>query len=123
MVPNNASPHSDTDANPAELFEFIVVSEPDAEGAAAAAVRGELDLSTAAEMRDQLYGLLARGGTHLTLDVTELTFIDSTGLGVIVAVLKRSREAGGNLVLKGPSRSARKVLDISGLARIIDVVD
>ena len=122
MVPNNASPNSDTDANP-DLFEFTVVSEPDAEGVAAAAVRGELDLSTAAEMRDQLYGLLARGGTQLTLDVTELTFIDSTGLGVIVAVLKRSREAGGNLVLKGPSRSARKVLDISGLARIIDVVD
>ena len=108
---------------PPGYFQFSLTEEAEGDGSATVAVSGELDLSTASEMRDHLYALLARGTTHLTVDVTGLTFIDSTGLGVIVAVLKRAREAGGNLVLKGPNRSARKVLDISGLSRIIDVID
>jgi anti-sigma B factor antagonist len=108
---------------PPGYFQFSLTEETAADGSATIAVSGELDLSTASQMRDHLYALLAAGTTHLTIDVTGLTFIDSTGLGVIVAVLKRAREAGGNLVLKGPSRSARKVLDISGLSRIIDVID
>lgn len=112
-----------TATEPPGFFQFSLTEEATADGSATVAVSGELDLSTASEMRDHLYALLARGTTQLTVDVTGLTFIDSTGLGVIVAVLKRAREAGGNLTLKGPNRSARKVLDISGLSRIIDVVD
>jgi anti-sigma B factor antagonist len=52
-----------------------------------------------------------------------MTFIDSTGLGVIVGGLKRVREAGGDLRLRGPSRATRKALDITGLIRIIEIED
>ena len=60
---------------------------------------------------------------ELTIDLSAMSFIDSTGLGVLVGVLKRAREAGGELRLRGPSRSARKVLEISGLSRIVTVID
>jgi anti-sigma B factor antagonist len=52
-----------------------------------------------------------------------MTFIDSTGLGVIVGTLKRLREGGGDLVLRSPSRSTRKVLEITGLTRIVEIVE
>jgi anti-sigma B factor antagonist len=108
---------------PTGLFEFSVDARPVGDGSTAVSVRGELDLSTAGQLRDRLYALLDAGTTLLTLDVSGLSFIDSTGLGVIVAVLKRAKELGGNLVLRGPSKSARKVIDISGLSQIVEIID
>jgi anti-sigma B factor antagonist len=52
-----------------------------------------------------------------------MTFIDSTGLGVIVGAVKRIKEDDGTLSLRAPSRSTRKVLDITGLSEIIAIED
>jgi anti-sigma B factor antagonist len=108
---------------PAGFFEFSVDADAASDGTATVLVRGELDLSTASQLRDRLFGLLEAGTNSVTLDVSGLSFIDSTGLGVIVAVVKRARQQGGNLVLRGPSRSARKVIDISGLSQIVEIID
>jgi anti-sigma B factor antagonist len=87
------------------------------------AIDGEVDLYTAPQLRATLYDLIADGALHLTLDLRDLSFIDSSGLGVIVGTLKRIREGGGELVLQAPSRSTRKVLDITGLSQVIRTID
>ena len=86
-------------------------------------VSGELDVYTAPELRAGLHDLLSEGVTRVTLDLTDLSFIDSTGLGVVVGMLKRLRENDGDLVVRSPSRATRKVLDITGLSQIIRCVD
>jgi anti-anti-sigma factor len=60
---------------------------------------------------------------NVVVDLSGVTFIDSTGLGVLVAALNRAREAGGQMTLRGPTRSTRKVLDITGLSQLVAIED
>ena len=52
-----------------------------------------------------------------------VTFIDSSGLGVILGRYKRLRPHGGNVIVAAPSPQARKALELSGLAGIIPICD
>lgn len=84
-------------------------------------VVGELDLATAPQLRELLVDLVARGSHHVTLNLADLTFIDSTGLKVFVAGLKRLRESGGDLALRSPSAAAMRVFEITGLTTIFAI--
>ncbi len=106
----------------AAAADFDVASET-GDGVATVFVRGEVDVYTAPVLRERLYAVVSSGVPNVVLDLSAMTFIDSTGLGVVVGTLKRLREAGGDLVLRSPSRSTRKVLEITGLTRIIDIED
>lgn len=81
-------------------------------------VKGELDLATAPVLDDELRGLLADGTCRLTVDLSEMTFIDSTGLTTLVRALSAAREGGGDIVLHAPQRCVRKVFEISGTDRL-----
>ncbi len=83
-------------------------------------ISGEVDLASAPGLREQFQLLDAR---NVVVDLSGVTFIDSTGLGVLVAALKRTREAGGQMTLRAPSRSTRKVLDITGLSQLVAIED
>ncbi len=76
---------------------------------------GELDLATAPWLRDHLAEIASNGAGCVVVDLSDLSFIDSTGLSVLVGGWKRLRERGGDLVLKSPSPAVAKVLDIAGL--------
>lgn len=80
-------------------------------------VKGEVDLATAPALDDELRGLLADGTCRLTVDLSEMTFVDSTGLATLIRALRVAREGGGDVVLHAPQRCARKVLEISGADR------
>jgi anti-anti-sigma factor len=77
---------------------------------------GELDLSSAPALASSLIGLVAQGHTHLVLDVADLTFIDASGLGVLVRVAKAARAAGGRITLLSPQPQVRRLLSITGLS-------
>jgi anti-sigma B factor antagonist len=87
------------------------------------AVRGELDVLTAPFLWEQMEPSLARVTGKLILDFTELGFIDSMGLGVIVRAQSRMRgeQPERQVVVRHPNAHARKVLEITGLDRILDV--
>ena len=91
-------------------------------GSVVVAVTGEVDASAASELRTQLDDVIDDlSPMELVVDLHALSFMDSTGLGVLVHALKRMRERGGELTLSAPSPSTRKLLDISGLDRIFPV--
>jgi anti-sigma B factor antagonist len=77
---------------------------------------GELDTATAPVLRDSLTHLVNEGATRLEVDVSELTFIDSTGLTVLMDQRHRLRTRGGLLILLAPSRPILRMLDVTGLA-------
>ena len=80
---------------------------------------GELDCATAPRLRKAIDDLGDRTVATLVLDLTKLTFLDSTGLHEIVVALKRQREAGGELVIRDPSPSTRRILEIVGLSQVV----
>jgi anti-sigma B factor antagonist len=86
-------------------------------------VGGEIDVATSPQLRRELHQLIDQGATSIVLDLSEVTFIDSSGLGVLVGVLKRLREDGGDraLVLAGLQDPVRKVFDITGLSELFTI--
>ena len=84
-------------------------------------VDGEVDVATAPALRDELYRLIERGSTRIVVDLGGMEFIDSTGLGVFVGALKRSREGGGELQLRSLRPAARKIFDITGLSTAFSI--
>ena len=91
--------------------------------AAVVSVAGEVDLGTAGELSDHLAGAIQQAGPHLVLDLADVSFMDSTGLKVLLATHKRVRLLGGQLALAAPGRSVRKVLTVTGLDQTFLVRD
>jgi anti-sigma B factor antagonist len=79
---------------------------------------GELDASTAPELRTRLAELYDGGRRCVVLDLSQLDFLDSTGLGVLVGALKRFRHDGGELALRDPRPTVRKVLALTTLDKL-----
>lgn len=85
--------------------------------------RGEVDVFTAPDLDTELDALIAAGGARLVVDLSDVAFLDSTGLGVLVKALKHAREAGGWLHLVVTSDRIRKIFEITGLDASIPIFD
>lgn len=90
-------------------------------GQAVVAVQGELDLFTAPRLHEALVQAIALGAHSVVADLADVTFIDSTALGVLIDASKQLRVCDGSLAIAGPNGSVRRVLELTGLDRIIDV--
>lgn len=85
-------------------------------------ISGDLDLLVAPSFRAELDKYLdLKQARHLILDFSGVTFIDSSGLGVILGRYKRLTEIGGTLKICNAGAQISKVLELSGLNRIIDI--
>ncbi len=81
---------------------------------------GELDAHDAPRLRELFARALADASDgRLLLDLTQVSFLDSTALGCIVGLLRRSREAGGELDVVLPCSDALRIFEITGLDRIL----
>ena len=84
---------------------------------------GELDIASAPEFEQAIAEAIAEPGAELVLDLRELTFMDSTGLRALAQTNARADEAGFALsIVRGP-RQIERVLEISGLAELLPLVD
>jgi anti-sigma B factor antagonist len=93
------------------------------DAAVVVSARGEIDLVTSPELRAALLDERAQAPL-VVLDLREVTFIDSSGLGVIVGQQKRSQERDQRFaVAVGGSLAVQRILDLSGLIKVLDVVD
>lgn len=76
---------------------------------------GELDLSTAAQLRDCLTLPEVFDSPAVRVDLTNVTFLGSTGIGLLVTACKRARARGGSFSLTGSRGMAQRVIEVSGL--------
>lgn len=87
------------------------------------AASGEIDVATSPQLRAELLAVLAEEPDSITVDFAEVSFIDSSGLGVLVGALKRIRDRGEDATLHvvHPQDAVRKVFDITGLNSLFDL--
>jgi anti-sigma B factor antagonist len=97
----------------------LVVQVEDREGWAVARVSGDLDLTTAPRLREQIVRVVSNGQAQVVLDLEGVDFVDSTGLGVLVGLLKRTRSQGGDLRVVSTRTSFRKILELTALERAL----
>ncbi|NLC57769.1 MAG: STAS domain-containing protein [Armatimonadetes bacterium] len=90
--------------------------------AVVAEVVGEVDVYTAPRLKDRLLQFEREGKRNIVVDLAQVGFIDSVGLGVLIGGLRRARAGGGTLVLAGPNPRIRRILDITGLSSAFTVV-
>lgn len=100
----------------------FAVSVLPVDGMATVRVIGDLDTHTAPRLRATFVGLVADGIRQVTVDLGETSFMDSTGLSVLVGGLKRLREHGGDMVVRSPSRATVRLFEMTGLDAVFTVV-
>jgi anti-sigma B factor antagonist len=86
------------------------------------AVRGEIDLFTAPELKQKLTDAIESGKSRIVVDLTETTFLDSTALGVLIGAVKRLRSREGALVIVNVDQNIAKTFEITGLDQIFTIL-
>jgi anti-sigma B factor antagonist len=79
---------------------------------------GEIDLHSAPELEQALEGVVALGGNAVALDLAEVSFIDSTVLGILLIYSERLRTLGGELVVVTEDRRVLRTFEVTGLDRV-----
>ncbi len=80
--------------------------------------KGEVDISTAPKLREFLDGAYQEKKADIMLHLDELTYIDSTGLGVIIGAYGRMQETENRITLINPKDNIKKLLSITSLDKI-----
>lgn len=84
-------------------------------------VHGEIDVYTAPKLREIVTPLSQKENVNVVVDLSGVSYMDSTGLGVIVGMFKAIRSHHGELKVTGLSQRLKRLFDITGLADIIDI--
>ncbi|WP_071458907.1 anti-sigma factor antagonist [Bacillus massilinigeriensis] len=84
-------------------------------------VSGEIDAYTAPKLRETLFPMSEMNGVKMTVDLSGVSYMDSTGLGVFVGVFKNVRANEGEFKIVGLSSRLQRLFEITGLADIIDI--
>lgn len=101
----------------------LSVASHDEAGRTVVTVAGEVDVFTAPTLDERLVALVDEGKVRLVVDLTGVEFLDSTGLGVLVKALKRTREHDGSLDLVATQERILKVFRITGLDAVMPLHD
>ncbi len=96
----------------------LTLSTREAGGTTVVAVGGEIDVYTAPRLRDKFTELVAAGSYDIIVDMQDVEFLDSTGLGVLVGGLKKVRAHDGSLDLVCTQDRLLKIFRITGLAKV-----
>jgi anti-sigma B factor antagonist len=105
------------------MVEILEIETEDRDGLVHVLLRGELDLSTVSKVQDTLERVEQSAPPTFVLDLSKLSFLDSTGLRCIVTADQRAREAGRRMVLvRGPD-SVQRVFTITRLEERLEMVD
>ena len=91
-------------------------------GTFVAAVLGEMDIATSPELLSRLSTVRGPAPFHVLVDLSELTFTDSTGIKALVSSAKDLETRGGSLIVCAPMPNVQRVFDIVQLSEVVTIV-
>jgi anti-sigma B factor antagonist len=100
-------------------MELVITESKDEAGHGVLTLVGSMDLVTRQAVLDAGLVIVRRDGA-LTLDLTEVSFMDSTGIGALVELMNAAHAAGGRLMVSGRSARVARVLEATGLSSVWD---
>jgi anti-sigma B factor antagonist len=100
------------------MQEFHLDTIEPGDGHALVRIAGEIDVFTAPRLRERLADLVTAGDVHIILDMSQVEFLDSTGLGVLVGGLKRVRTRDGSLTVVIKAERLVRIFRITGLIKV-----
>jgi anti-sigma B factor antagonist len=101
----------------------LVSDEHVVDGGRVLVLSGEIDVETSPGFRERVADLYQEGVRDLVIDLRDVTFTDSSGIGSFVVAHKLFAAGGGHLALSGVRDSTKRVLDVTGLDRVLDIRD
>lgn len=104
------------------MFSFSMDRDPDTQ-AQQIVLSGEIDLFAAPDFKSRLYEAVGEGNADIILDCAGLSYIDSTGLGILLGALKRVRQNNRQVYVRNLKDSIRKLFRITGLDRAFNLED
>jgi len=96
----------------------FAVERSEGAGRITVAVRGDVDLGTV-DALSQALDQATRGGGQVVIDMTDVTFLDSTGVRVLVEAYRSAQRSGGALYVRGARHWVARVLEVTGVARLL----
>jgi anti-sigma B factor antagonist len=88
-------------------------------GVVSIAGSGRLNMVSAPTLREVVNTAIGEGHSRVVVDLSDIEFIDSSGLGALVGCLKSARQAGGDLKIAAPNKQVTMVLQLSNLDRVL----
>jgi len=86
-------------------------------------LKGFLDAHTVQDFENRLKEILQEGETNLVIDLKELNYISSAGIGALMSLTQDLRRKKGDLVLLHPNQKVFKILDLLGFTKIFNVAN
>ena len=121
-MPNNSHHPADGDQAASAILRtgFHVDVQP-VDGHLEVRLHGELDMATAPTLHQALAGVFGGAGTSIVVDLADLTFMDSTGIAVLLGACHQADEAGQSLVVRSPRRPVLKAFRLTGVDKILAI--
>ncbi|HEU4754871.1 MAG TPA: STAS domain-containing protein [Armatimonadota bacterium] len=86
-------------------------------------VNGEIDIYTAPLFKQAVVGLVSEGNKDVVIDLSGVTFMDSSGFGTLLGATRRLRPAGGGLHLAAPNSTIQRMLRLTRLDTIMHIYE
>ena len=99
----------------------FTVSVQVADGRAFVAPRGDVDAYSGQNLAGHLDAAMQESSGDVVIDLSGVPFVDSSGIAVLVAAAKKLRDRGHALVVESPSTRVRRLLEITGVAKVVRV--
>jgi len=103
------------------MIEFDVTTTE--RGVGVVTPKGRLNMVSARRLKELLADLVQGGTIRIVVDMAETTFLDSSGLGALIAGLKSARQAGGDLRIARPTPSVMTVFELTNLDKVLRARD
>lgn len=82
-------------------------------------LQGKLNMVSAPRLREEILSMIAAGNSRVAVDLANVNFIDSSGLGALINGLKSTRQAGGDLRIAAPTEQVRLVLELTNIDKVL----
>jgi anti-sigma B factor antagonist len=99
----------------------MTIDVVEADAVTVVAVTGDLDLLAADKVKRTLTNLIDRGRLALVVDLADVAYIDSSGLGALVTAMKHARSAGGDIKLCALQTEVRSIFEMTRLIKVMGV--